>query len=504
MKKLCIVLSLIIAFVFCSGTALATESESPQPEALAASAEMTSYTEVTLFWTSETESAIFIIMRSDGTAENYETIGSIQGKIGEISFIDSQVKLGEQWTYKIVRMEEGSVTGETLPMQVKLQLSAPSALKTSLTKENKVKIAWSAVQGADGYYIYRSTSQTTGYVKLKTVKNTYYTDGNVVQGQAYYYKVIAYKDGMPSASSQFSQVKAYYMKPAAPVVSGKNLNGKAKLTWKQISGAQTYYIYRKNADKKYVKIGETKKLTYTDKTAKKHTQQYYKVTAVYEQDGNLIQSSKSNACRILTRYIDPDKKMVALTFDDGPSKYTKAIVKCLKNNNSAATFFVVGNRVDSYKSTVKYTYENGCEIANHSYSHPIYTGLSSSSIKSQIRKTDNKVKKITGEKPVLARAPGGGYNDKVKKAVGKPLIQWSIDTLDWKTRSKKATVKAVLNNVKDGDIVLMHDLHGPTKDAALELIPKLKKKGYQIVTVSELAKYKGYKLKNGSVYFSFR
>lgn len=306
-----------------------------------------------------------------------------------------------------------------------------------------------------------------------------------------------------SAESEENQTQIIYVKPDAPAASGKNLNGKVKLSWKQVSKAESYYIYRKNTDKKYVKIGETQKLSYTDKTAKKHTQQYYKVTAVYEQDGNIIESKKSNACRVLTRYIDPDKKMVALTFDDGPSKYTKAIVKCLKDNNSAATFFVVGNRVDSYKSTLKYTYKNGCEIGNHSYSHPIYTGLTTAEIKSQIRKTDKKVKKITGKKPVLARAPGGGYNSKVKKAVGKPLIQWSIDTLDWKTRSKSATVKAVLNNVEDGDIVLMHDLHEPTKDAALELIPKLKKKGYQIVTVSELAKYKGYKMKKGSVYFSF-
>ncbi len=196
--------------------------------------------------------------------------------------------------------------------------------------------------------------------------------------------------------------------------------------------------------------------------------------------------------------------MVALTFDDGPSKHTKAIVDCLFKNNSAATFFVVGNRIDSYKDTVKHTYKMGCELANHSYSHPILTGLTAKQIKSEINKTDNKVKALTGQKTALLRAPGGGYNSTVKKAVGKPLIQWSDDTLDWKTRSKSATVNYVMKNVQDGDIVLMHDLHEPTKEAALELIPKLKKKGYQIVTVSELAKYKGYDLKNGTVYFSFR
>jgi peptidoglycan/xylan/chitin deacetylase (PgdA/CDA1 family) len=92
----------------------------------------------------------------------------------------------------------------------------------------------------------------------------------------------------------------------------------------------------------------------------------------------------------------------------------------------------------------------------------------------------------------------------VKSAVGKPLIYWSIDTLDWKTRSKTATINSVMNNVRDGSIVLMHDIHYPTKEAALELIPKLKKKGYQIVTVSDLAKYRGYTMKAGTVYYSFQ
>ena len=80
---------------------------------------------------------------------------------------------------------------------------------------------------------------------------------------------------------------------------------------------------------------------------------------------------------------------------------------------------------------------------------------------------------------------------------------WSVDTLDWKTRSKSATVNSVMNNVRDGSIVLMHDIHKPTKEAALELIPKLKKKGYQLVTISDLAKYRGYTMKNGTVYYSF-
>ena len=117
-------------------------------------------------------------------------------------------------------------------------------------------------------------------------------------------------------------------------------------------------------------------------------------------------------------------------------------------------------------------------------------------------KTDEKVKNITGQSTIIMRPPGGAVNSTVKMAVGKPIIQWSIDTLDWKTRSKAQTVKTVMSQVEDGDIILMHDIHKPTMEAALELIPRLKKEGYQLVTVSELAEYCGYTLQNGNAYFS--
>ena len=84
-----------------------------------------------------------------------------------------------------------------------------------------------------------------------------------------------------------------------------------------------------------------------------------------------------------------------------------------------------------------------------------------------------------------------------------PMILWSIDTLDWKTMNTQSTINAVLNNVEDGDIILMHDIHSPTIDAALTLIPKLIEEGYQLVTVSELAEAKGVTLKNGSTYTDF-
>lgn len=206
---------------------------------------------------------------------------------------------------------------------------------------------------------------------------------------------------------------------------------------------------------------------------------------------------------VLYRTVDKKKKMVALTYDDGPSRYTPAILKTLKANNSVATFFVVGNRVPAYKSTVKKAFAQGCEIANHTYSHRTLPALSTSAIKSQIARTNKAVKKITGKSPRLLRAPGGAVGSRVRAAAGMPLIQWSVDTLDWKTRSASRTVRAVLNHVKDGDIILMHDLHYCTAVASKTIIPRLVKKGYQLVTVSELAECRGG-MKKGRIYYKFR
>ena len=121
-------------------------------------------------------------------------------------------------------------------------------------------------------------------------------------------------------------------------------------------------------------------------------------------------------------------------------------------------------------------------------------------MKKNVAKTDNLIKKYTGQESRLLRPPYGATSGKVSEAIKKPQILWSIDTRDWETRSEKATIKAVMKNVRDGDVILIHDIHKPSVAAAKKLIPKLQKKGYQLVTVSELAKYKDKKLKKGKKY----
>lgn len=287
---------------------------------------------------------------------------------------------------------------------------------------------------------------------------------------------------------------------------------KLKNTWKTVNGSKYYFG---KSGKAYVGKRKVGKATYyfADNGKRKtgwrtiNGKKYY----FSPKNGKMITGKKTishylcyfNEKGVLTRKIDKNKKMVALTYDDGPSIYTPRVLKTLKENNAVATFFVVGNRVPTYSDTVKKAHDMGCEIGNHTYEHKNLTRVSEAEVKRQITKTNRNVKKVTGQAPVIVRPTGGATNANVKQWVGMPSIIWSIDTLDWKTRNAGSTKKAVLDHVKDGDIVLMHDLYSATASASETIIPELVKRGYQLVTVSELAECRGG-MKETGAYYSFR
>ncbi|MDR1771602.1 MAG: polysaccharide deacetylase family protein [Hungatella sp.] len=203
------------------------------------------------------------------------------------------------------------------------------------------------------------------------------------------------------------------------------------------------------------------------------------------------------------RQIDPSRPMVALTFDDGPfAPVGNQIMDCLAQYGGKATFFVVGSRVSSYGAELQRMVAEGHEIGNHTYEHKNLTKLSGTQIQSQINLCNDAVQAATGVRPALVRTPGGAKNGTVLANVNAPVIMWSIDTRDWKTRNASKTVNAVMSQVRDGDIVLMHELYSQSGAAALEIIPRLTEAGYQLVTVSEMAALRGG-VAPGGVYFHF-
>lgn len=202
----------------------------------------------------------------------------------------------------------------------------------------------------------------------------------------------------------------------------------------------------------------------------------------------------------LGRYIDPTKPMVALTFDDGPSpEATPEILRILKENDAEGTFFVLGVQAELYPDILKQIQEEGNEIGNHSYSHLDYTRLVEPELEFQILTTQELVRMATGKAPVLLRPPYGFVNEAVRN-IDMPIILWSIDSLDWQDQNPEIIYNRVLNNIKDGDIILMHDTYKSSAEAALRIIPELKRRGYQLVTVSELARTRGIALEPGNVY----
>ncbi len=191
------------------------------------------------------------------------------------------------------------------------------------------------------------------------------------------------------------------------------------------------------------------------------------------------------------RQIDPARPMIALTFDDGPyGPVTGRILDALDAVGGRATFFIVGSRVDGREETVKKIAASGCELGNHTYDHVELRGLTKSQIEEQLLKTDQKIYEVTGQHTTILRPPGGAYDATLYEVLQTPAVLWTVDTMDWNHQNKDITVRRVLEHAEDGDIVLMHDLFTPTADAAVELIPALTERGFQLVTVSELLAYR--------------
>ena len=192
---------------------------------------------------------------------------------------------------------------------------------------------------------------------------------------------------------------------------------------------------------------------------------------------------------------------VALTFDDGPSAAATAkILDLLERYQVKATFFVLGNMAEALPELLKRQVALGCEIGNHTQGHKYLTKLSVTDMRYQIDTVNNHVEAVTGVRPRLLRPPYGAKKDYVRAEAGMPLMLWNIDTEDWKHRNAQKTIDAVLNFVKDGDVILMHDLYATTAEACETIIPELINRGFELVTVSELFEAKGIALSAGKDY----
>ncbi|MBP1041356.1 polysaccharide deacetylase family protein [Vagococcus sp. BWB3-3] len=213
-------------------------------------------------------------------------------------------------------------------------------------------------------------------------------------------------------------------------------------------------------------------------------------TINYEQVGRFLNPDFISSHYLKETPIEtvvPQSKVVALTFDDGPSdKTTPAILAILKKKKTPATFFMLGQQVEKFPDLVKTIADDGHELANHSYSHPKLTDLSIEDARQQINRTQAAIFKASGVLPEYVRPPYGSFNYETAVAIGLPLINWSVDSLDWKTKDSKKIDTEIKTTIGADSIILMHDIHQETADALEKLITDLQKDGYRFVTISDL------------------
>lgn len=200
-----------------------------------------------------------------------------------------------------------------------------------------------------------------------------------------------------------------------------------------------------------------------------------------------------------------ETQYVALTFDDGPSgKYTRQLLEGLQQRDAKATFLLCGYRMKEYPDITQRIFDEGHEIGFHGYSHASMDTMSRRDIARELLDTEAMLPE--GCKPVFLRPPGGCCSDGVRQVAqvrGLAILSWSVDPRDWATSDTQAVEKNVLDTIADGDIVLLHDMTASSVRAALDIVDVLQNRGFQLVTVSQLAKLRGTTLRPGKTYRRF-
>jgi len=189
--------------------------------------------------------------------------------------------------------------------------------------------------------------------------------------------------------------------------------------------------------------------------------------------------------------LNPDgtKPKIALTFDDGPSAHTERLLDVFASCGGKGTFFIIGDQIEGRENVVRRIVNEGHGLGNHTWNHRKLTKLKKQEIIDELVMTKAKILEVTGVECNMVRPPYGSFNDEVKeicKELEMPIVNWSVDTLDWKTRHEDLIYNAVVEGAKNGAIILCHDLHETTVNAMADVIPKLVESGFELVTVPEL------------------
>lgn len=376
-------------------------------------------------------------------------------------------------------------------------------------KADNVTLKWKRVSSADGYYIYRSPAGENAFEKVATAEGEGTNElklENLEQATAYDFYVTAFKDTKNKdydvESKEFVSVSAYTppSKQSVKLLSSEE-EGVLNAEWEINPKAEGYeYQYVKGDGKSFEEakteeIKDKAKANIELKDLEVKQTYAFRVRSYITVNKQRLNGEWSKAQTVeiaekitVSTTVDPSKPMIALTFDDGPgyNEASEKILDVLEKYNVRATFFMVGKNAEDHPKNLKRKVALGCELGNHTWDHNHY---GKNVTKSDIKKCTEAITKAAGQAPTAFRSPGGNTTELIRnecKDEGMALYYWSLDTQDWKYRDAGHVYKAVMNNVEDGDIILMHEIYDSTAEAVAKMVPKLIKKGYQLVTCQEL------------------
>jgi len=233
------------------------------------------------------------------------------------------------------------------------------------------------------------------------------------------------------------------------------------------------------------------------------TEQYFLNGQLTAEEPEPEQKPGSGEVQMIRSPIQEGERVVALTFDDGPGRHTDRILDLLEEHGGAATFFVLGYRVENHRSTVERAVEIGSEIAGHSWNHQDFSLLTEDEIAWQIKSASEAIAPFIGGSAGIYRPPYGRTSALVRQVseqLGYALVNWTVDPRDWEHRDADHIYNHIMNTVQSGDIILMHDIYSSTLEAVERVIPRLIEEGYRLVTVSELIAHLYGEIKPGTVY----
>lgn len=382
--------------------------------------------------------------------------------------------------------------------------------KALSVSESEVELSWKNVKSAEGYYIYVSPHNKNEFKRIAEIKAEELSKNpakvnELNQATDYDFYVTAFKHDKDNVVE--SENHEVFCVQTAPKKQSVKLaspdEGLLNISWKKNEKANGYvveYVQGKSFENATVeKFADAGKTSLKIEKLKVNEDYSVRACSYIENNGEILYGdwSATQTIKIAEKIempsnIDPTKPMIALTFDDGPG-YNSAsdkILDVLEKYGARATFFMLGQNAEDHPKNVKRKVELGCEIGNHTYNHKHYGKNVEAS---DIVKASNAIKKAGGVPPKSFRSPGGNTNDSIRsecKKLGMPLYYWSLDTQDWKYRDADRVYKAVINNVEDGDIILMHEIYDSTAEAVERMVPKLIEMGYQLVTCEELVQAK--------------